>query len=245
MQFSNTSNKSKGILQDIDFLCGSTSATYPVVDKVRNVNIALHDVTQLIWQSQDGWFFDDENQTDYPRIRVNLTKGTQDYRVKALSTVLRQIKRIEVKDSGGDFQLLTPLNMAKDIDVAKDDYYSSDGMPLYYDLDGGYITLYPAPTSGAGGCTLASGMAIYFGRDAVEFTSASTTASPGFATQFHRILSYSAAIDFIKQDNNLIQKYMMERNRLMDGLKKYYGSRNLELKPKISPFGKRRWRQYE
>lgn len=36
---------------DIDFLCGSTSGTYPDADKIRNMNIAYQDVARVIWES--------------------------------------------------------------------------------------------------------------------------------------------------------------------------------------------------
>jgi len=39
------------IKSDIDFLCGSTSATYLDADKIRNVNIAYQDVARVIWES--------------------------------------------------------------------------------------------------------------------------------------------------------------------------------------------------
>lgn len=243
MQFSNTTNITKGIVQDIDFLCGTTSASYLVNDKVRNVNQALHDITQIIWSCQDKWFFDDSGRTDYPRLLVTLTNNQRDYRVAAISTVLNHIKRIEIKDKAGDWQKLSLIDWSE-VGVAKNEYYEDEGMPLHYDLDAGYISLYPAPNSGSGGATLSSGMAVYFSRDAIEFTSASTTAAPGFATQFHRILSYAAAIDFEKSDPIRLQKFVRERDRLMDGLKKYYGSRAVENKNTLRPYSRRRWRQY-
>ena len=227
-------------MQDLDFLVGSDNNNYPIADKTRNINNALHDVTQIIWGSQDGWFFDDSGRTDYPRLLVNLTHGTQDYRVAAISTILGHIKRIEVKDVGSDFRKLKEKDLSE-IGIAKDEYYSQDTLPIWYDLDGGYITLYPTPSSAF--TTLASGMAVYFSRDAIEFATSATTATPGFATQFHKILSLSAAIDF-ERDATQRASFRRMKLRLEDGLKSFYGSRNIERKVRMTPMNQRRWKQY-
>ncbi len=100
------------------------------------------------------------------------------------------------------------------------------------------IILYPTPVSGAAGVTLVSGLRVYFDRDITLFTTASTTATPGFATPFHRILSYSSAIDFTK-DNTIMQRWLLQKKQLMDGLIQFYSRREIEQTPKMRPLSKK------
>lgn len=232
MEFSNPTNRAKGILQDINFLCGTTTATYPLADIVRNVNVAYLDVTRLIWESADGWQFDDSNNSDLPIATRTLTHNTQSIQIPSTA---RKIERIEVKDKGGTFQLLKQIDL-RDINVATTNYLTPGGMPIYYDLRGNFIDFYPSPLSGS--VTLTSGMKVYLNRDVTLFTTASTTAAPGFVPSFHRILSYSAAIDFT-QDNSQKNYWLAQKQNLVQGLIKFYGSRNVELPKKIQPLLKK------
>lgn len=71
----------QAIKDDVNFFCGSTSATYTDANKVRNINVAYHDVTRLIWDSADGWNYDDKNNSTIPRAFTTLTHTTQDYAI--------------------------------------------------------------------------------------------------------------------------------------------------------------------
>lgn len=237
MEFNATAS-SQGICQDIDFLCGTTTASYPLVDKVRNINQAYHDVTRLIWDSCDKWQYDDSNNADIPKVLTTLTGGTHQY---AIPSTAQKIRRIEIKDINGLWTKLQPIDYA-DINIAIPEYLSADGLPIYYDLIGNYINLYPGPASTH--VTTSSGMAVYIDRDVTLFTTASTTSVPGFAPQFHRILSLQASLDFEK-DNIQRQLFMGEKNQLENGLKKFYGNRAIETRVGIKPANKRAHRAYE
>lgn len=223
---------------DVDFLCGSTSATYLVADKVRNMNIAYHDVARLIWDSTDGWQYDDSNATTLPIAKTTLVHNQQDY---SIPSTAQRVHRIEVKDNGGNWVKLEPIDSHDIQGIALPEYYSSAGLPRQYDMIGSSIMLYPVPHSAH--CTLASGMAVYVDRNVTELAATATTTTPGFATSFHRILSYAAAIDF-SQDSQTRQNFLMQKDRLERGLVKFYGKRNVERPVSINPRSKRYWRQY-
>jgi len=237
MQFSNSTNKS-GLIEDVDFLCGTDSTSYPLADKTRNLNQEYHNTTRLIWENTDTWQYDDSNKTDLPIAINTLGQNQQDY---SLPSTARKINRVEVLDVNGNYVKLKQIDY-KDIGVAMTEYMDIAGMPVVYDLVANSLFLYPAPSSAQ--CTLTSGLKVYFDRDITEFTTASTTASPGFATQFHRIISLQAAIDFI-DDKDKITRLMVEKSTLIDGLKKFYGSRNVERRTEIRPANKKHFRQYE
>lgn len=223
---------------DINFLCGSTSGTYTDTDKVRNINIAYHDVAQLIWDSADGWSYDDKNNTTVPRAYTTLVHNTQDY---AIPTTAQRINRIEVKDSSSNWLKLTPIDSPDIVGALPEFLGGSLGTPRYYDLIGNRIMLYPAPHSGY--VTTASGMCVYVDKDVTEFA-VTGTGTPGFATPFHRILSYAASIDFV-QDETHKNSLIKQKQRLEQALARFYSRRSTELPTRIKPQGKRNRRRYE
>ncbi len=94
------------LIEDIDFLVGSNSTSFPVADKLRIINKANYDVTTDILRYQSNWEFDDTNETDFPIATTNLVASQKDY---ALPTTLVKLVRVEVKDSAGNFQKLQQL----------------------------------------------------------------------------------------------------------------------------------------
>ncbi len=224
------------ITADVDFFCGSTSASYPLVDKARNVTQAYHDVARLIWQSADSWEYDDSNKTDLPIAVTDLVHNQQDY---TLPSTAQRIHRIEILDSSSNYQKLDPIDNI-DVDIAMSEYNESAGLPLYYDLIGRSVFLYPKPSSAY--ATTTNGLKVYFDRDVTEFTSGSTT-TPGFAPQFHRLLSIGAALDFEK-DPSQVNLLLSMKDRMEKGLIKFYGQRMVERRGSIQPKGKKFWRKY-
>lgn len=223
--------------EDVFFQTGTTSASYPNADIIRNINIAYSDVSRLIWSSAGGWQYDDSNATTLPIGQTTLVHNQQDYE---LPSTCQRLQRVEVKDSAGDWSKLTQFDI-HDTTIALPELYESSGFPVYYDVVGRSIMLYPRPSSAY--CTLVSGLAVYFDRDATPFAVTATSTVPGFASPFHRILSYSASIDF-EQDSNQKQNLIILKQRLEDGLVQFYSKRDVDRNTSISPRGKKNWRKY-
>lgn len=222
---------------DVNFLCGATSGTYPDADKVRNMNIAYHDVARLIWESDGAWSYDDGNNTDYPLAYRTLANASGTY---LIPTSALRIESVEIKDANGDWQKLKPLDYS-DLTVSPSEYLTGSGTPLYYHLEGTQIELKPTP--GTGYVTMASGMAVRLNRDVTELATTATTTVPGFPSAFHRILSLAASIDFL-QDNTQRQFLAAQKARLEQGLIRFYSKRGEEFKSRILPATKKRWKQY-
>jgi len=225
------------IKDDINFLCGSTSATYTDADKMRNVNIEYQNIARLIWESDGGWAYDDANNTDAPVAYKTLANASASY---TIPTTAIRIEQVEIKDDGGNWHKLLPLDIAE-LTVSPEEYLTGTGMPSKYSLEGNEIRLYPAP--GTGNTTMASGMAVRLSRAVTELAATATTATPGFATPFHRILSLAAAIDF-SQDNPQRQFLLLQKDRLHKGLVRFYSKRAEEFKSKIKPSPRSRWQGF-
>lgn len=225
------------IKADTHFQLGSTSGTYPDTDLVRNINIAYSNVARLIWSSAGGWQYDDSNNTTLPIARTTMVHSQQDYE---LPSTCQRVQRVEVKDSSGNWTKLNELDI-HDSTIAMPELYETAGLPILYDVIGRSVMLYPKPSSGY--CTLASGLAVYFDRDVTPFAATATSTTPGFATPFHRILSYAAAIDF-EQDPSQRQNLMALKQTLENGLIEFYSKRNVERNTSIRPKGKKKWLKY-
>lgn len=222
---------------DVDFLCGSTSANYPPAAKRRNMNIHYQDVARLIWESDGTWAYDDANNTDGPVAYRSVANASASYLVP--TTAIR-IKDVEIKDSSGDWKVLTPVTLDEMNGISPEEYYTGTGLPIKYQLEGNEIRLFPAP--GTGYVTMSSGMAVRLSRGVTEFPVTASTATPGFAVPFHRILSYGVALDFEK-DEGQRRFLLMQKDRLERGLVKFYSKRAEQAPSRIRP-ANRNYRRY-
>lgn len=227
----------QNLRDDVYFLANTTSASYATADVLRNINKSYNEITYMIWDAQDAWQFDDRTKLDLPYFRITLTNGTKDY---SIPETLQKISRVEVLDSNSQWTRVNPFDNP-DIESALPEYNETFGTPVRYSLRGNFISLYPPPASGQ--VTTVSGLALYGSRDVSEFTGLVATAVPGFAKQFHRILSYSAVIDF-EEDSARLRKFVLDRENLIKGLKRFYTKRMVERSVNVRPRTKRFWRQY-
>lgn len=225
---------------DTHFLCGSTSANYSPSNLIRNLNVAYNDVARTIWESDGDWHYDDSNNTDAPVAYKTVSNASASYTIP--TTALR-VLGVEIKDVNSDWWKLTPISY-NDLTQSPEEFRSAAGLPKYYQLEGNEIRLFPPP--GTGSVTMSSGMCVRLSRDVTQFVTsvASGGMVPGFATPFHRILSYAAAIDFT-QDEQQRKFLVAERARLESGLKRFYSTRADGYKTQMKPAGKKFWRQYQ
>lgn len=211
------------------FLTNSSSAIYLDDDLLRNLNNHYDRVTTLIWDSVGDWSYDDSNKTDLPLAYKNLEDGQQYY---SIPTTAKKIERVEVQKSDGTWQLLTPIDKSQ-VGVALDEYLKTPGIPVKYNLFGNSMFLYPPPD--ASQVTTASGLKIYVSRSVTPLSASGD--EPGFASEFHRILSLGAAQDFCIA-NELASKeadLRREKERMEDELKLYYAQRHRAMGIKLVP----------
>jgi len=165
---------------------------------LRNINTAYEKVVGILISLNTRWEFDDTNFTDFPRGVADLVASQHDY---SFDTSHLAIESVEVMDASGDYYKLKPVNKA-DYSAALEELYDTAGKPEVYDKDGKSVLIYPAPS--AAEVTATSGLRVNFRRTADLFTSAQVTTGtkvPGFASPYHMILAYEAAMAF-----NLVYK---------------------------------------
>lgn len=237
MDFYNDTTKD-GICQEVDRLCDTNDSNYPRLAKTARINAALQQVISWIITADGTYEFDDANQTDLPRATFTLQEGVAKYN---FATEFLRIHRIEIKDTAGIFRRVDPLDPDTLGGMSWDEYFgvangtAKTGFPRYYDPSGDGIVFDVAPTSSA--VTLTSGGRITFQRKGVAFTATSATTTDstqaGFASPYHVILAYMAAIPYCmtyKKDRVAAYMQVVGDTIPVSGMKKqilaFYSRRN-------------------
>ncbi|MFA5394657.1 MAG: hypothetical protein WC346_01410 [Methanogenium sp.] len=208
MVFSDSS-LSQGIVQDIDSWLNTDDTSYPIAQKVRDVNAWYDRVISIIVSCDGRWQFDDSNNTDLPIATTSLVSGQQDYTLDGSDHF--EVTRMEVLDKNGSYYLLDPIDEHDVTNQALTEFYKTPGRPVKYDKRGSSIVLYPAPSSSH--VTTTKGLKLYFQRGASHFAADDTTKTPGFNPLFHRILSLGPALDYASK-NELTTKIKIIQPRL-------------------------------
>lgn len=196
MLYSVTSTEKSGILQQCERYCnlgdaGITGSTTLLADFTNYSNRASREVWHWIFEAYGGWQYDDSNQTDLPSSATTLTADQTTY---ALPTDGITVKGVEVKDDGGIWHILTPITMEQIQDrQALGEFQKTSGTPRYYRLVGTTIQLYPASD-----WTQASSLKVFFDRGSVAFLTTDTTATPGFASEYHDLIPIMASLEWLK-----------------------------------------------
>lgn len=232
MQLLESSTKT-GIVEDIDFICGTDSTSYPTVDKVRNVNRYYYTAVADIIKTQGRLQWDDSNLTTLPEYTFTLVSGQKDY---TLPTNLLKLWAIEIKDAGGNWIRLKEMDI-NDPEMKRTitDYQKTAGTPFAYEIRGDSAFLLPAPATGS--VTLTNGGKMHFSRELDLFTSSDTTQEPGIAEPFHRILSLGASCDWLAVNDTTekYNKFLQKYEQLRVEMRQFYSTKNLEKTPRLQP----------
>lgn len=238
MRYSDSTNKT-GIVEDIDFLINTDSTSYPIEQKTRNINRRYDEVVSMILQSDGRWKWDDTNQTAQPATAINMTEQTT--AVAIPDTTYLTINRVEILDVNGNWYKINPFNEHEIVDQAMSEFLKTPGRPLLYEKVGGFLNLYPKPSSA--NVTLSGGLKIYYQRNASYFATTDTTKVPGFAAPFHRILSLGGALDYAIANsmNGKISILAPLLTKMEQDLQLFYSTRSrdesVRLVPRVENYG--------
>ena len=190
--------------------------------------------------------FDDSNYTDLPIGTQTLVASQSAY---TFNDNFLQILEVQIKDVNGDWIIIKPIDQIEiSGNIPLEQKFETAGLPIYYDkISSDTIKLYPAPS--AADCTLASGLKIKFKRTASVFTAAEVTAgtkAPGFASPFHILLVYMAAIPYcMSYKKDRVTLYQREVEILTKDMLTFYVLREKDVKNimTVAPIrGGRGWR---
>lgn len=189
MQFNSEAN-GLDLYSDARYLCGldetSDTTSYPIKAFTRNCNFGLDRVIALVLKADGGWIFDDTNQTgELLDVSNNLVNNVQKV---PLSVTWLTIARVRIKDQNGNWITLTEQNRKAQNDTQ---LTSPAGVPSTYFHLGNYLYFDKAPNYSS-----TAGIEVQFQRGASYFAFGDTIKAPGFAPQFHRLISLYSALDF-------------------------------------------------
>jgi hypothetical protein len=228
MTFSDSANKS-GLVEEIDFVLGTDSTSYPIAQKTRNINSWYNRVASLIMRADSRWEWDDNNRTDFPIATAALVANQQDYAITGASFL--NVLKVEIKDRNGNWTALSPISLDDKRNESITDYQKTAGTPIEYDKFGNSIFLYPKPSYSQD-----ASLKVFYQRNVSLFSVDDTTKVPGFAENFHRILSYGASYDYCLA-YSLISRVPILREeiaKLESGLIDFYSERAKDEKTTLS-----------
>lgn len=215
------------INQEARDLCDADTTSYTAATLLRRVNTALEQVIGWILEADGTWQWDDTNNTDLPIGTQTLVNAQSSY---SFNDKFLEIEEVQIKDVDGNWHIIQPIDQKEYSDQTPlDEAFDTDGMPEYYDkIADDTIKLYPAPDNGVS-VTLASGLKIKYRRTASLFTTAIVTTGtqvPGFASPYHVILSYMAAIPYcMTYKKDRVNGYNDVISDLKQGILKHYSRR--------------------
>lgn len=243
MQFHNSSSRELSLYADAQDRAGADSNAFTIAAFTRYCNRHYYRAVLEAWKAQDTWRFDDSNQSsnndDDAGKPVATSTLVNSQKVYTLPTGALRIRRVEVKDVSGDWQVVRPIS-ERQITHAEEEFFETDGLPLYYVLEGDTLRLFPAPDNGVS-VTLTNGLRIFFDREVDEFTVSDTTQEPGLPEPFHHILSVGAAYDFCSskgkpQAGNLRQELELLHQQLREFFSGRQQDQRLKMRPKRTSY---------
>jgi len=177
--------------------------------------------------SYGGWQYEDGNQTDLPNATTTITADQVSYSLPNGSLTVRGV---EVKNEDGNWSVVHPITEEQIRErQAVGEFYNTSNHPLYYQLVGQTIRLYPASDY-----TQAASLKVSFDRGSVAFASSDTTATPGFASEYHDIIPIGASLEYLKikqPGGGTIAQLQRDYLLLENNIKQYYSSKFSEMFP--------------
>jgi hypothetical protein len=190
----NSEADQQDLVSDITFWTGVDTTKYTLKARARSANAALGVAWMIIFESYGGAKFMDDNQSDtssgLPYSDQTITSGTGLYPQPTGAVTIEGVEMMNVAST--PLRPLFPMTHEEFMARGGDAAFPSNGVPQWYMWQGDVLRLLPIPNF-----TLASALRIFFGKAMTKFASTDTTASPGFAADFHRYLSISASLDWV------------------------------------------------
>jgi hypothetical protein len=211
MKINSANNTHDSLYHDALSLVGiSDTSQFPIVQFIRSANNWYRKASSWIRANSGTWEYDDSNWTTLPEATTTLVDDQHDY---SLDVTTQEIERVEILKQDGNYLQLKTVDQSQLKGEALAEFYKTKGVPEYYDARGFSLYLYPAPDQGLVATT--EGITLYFSRDIKEFGVAATSTEPGFAGDYHRIVSLGAAYDYCLS-NGIEDRKVGIRNEIVE-----------------------------
>ncbi|MCP3684626.1 MAG: hypothetical protein GY861_18320 [bacterium] len=218
----------------LDNALGTNTSSYPLANKVIDINLALDEAMAIIFAAGGTWQYDDYNHTKYPIITTNLVATQRDYSFTTdeEGILILDIYKVMAKDSAsGTFKKLTPVDMQTDPPVTMTDGNDNTGIPTKYDktATGIFLDLIPSYNS-------TGGLKIFINREGHKFASDDTTATAGIDGLCHDFLYLKPAYEFAR-DKGMSNAEQLYRDLIVSTKKiqERYGKRERDIVRRIIP----------
>jgi len=217
MQYSEPTNRT-GIVEMIRDRLGTDEEDYAIGFLTQNVNKWFKLLVSDIQEVDASWQFDDRNLTTLPIESVDIVAGQRDYQLDADTTF---IERVEIKQEGGEETRVLRRIHDQLIGGAIDEVFSTDNQPLYFDLLGDSILLFPTPDY-----SVDQGLTLYVRRGPSLFTIDDTTKEPGINALYHDFFVEAGAYEYAKTyKKDIAQGFLDEAMAIKRRIVKYYARR--------------------
>lgn len=191
----------------------------------RMANAADREIWAVIFEAYGGWQFDDSNNSDLPTATADVVVSQSKY---TLPTDAITVRQVSIKDESDFWHDLTPITLEDIHKVStENEFQDTASTPRYYRLTANVIELYPATSY-----TQTRSLRVQFDRGMVGFASTATTATPGYASEFHDATWIGAAYMIATQRTlkNLVPLREQWAQKKAD-IAEYYKARFVELNP--------------
>jgi len=196
----------------IDLEVKTNTTSYPLADKVLDINVALDDAIDIAIKSCGIGQVDDTNNTDYPIITTDLVLGQRDYSYTQDQTgnLVLDIYKVMIMNSSGVYEEIPQVDMQSQ--RGTESFYDGlnvTGQPTCYDRTGNGIIFDVIPNYNA-----TAGLKMFINREGSYFTVSDTTKKPGIDGRLHEYLVVSPACKFA-QRNSLNNEQLLYNRKLL------------------------------
>lgn len=208
----------------------TSTSSYPLADKVVDVNNTLNIYMLMAMKAEGRWQVDDSNHTDYPIILGDIISGQQDYTFSTDedgNQILHMYKVRVLQPDGVTWLTIPQRDLLKSTD---DDPLNSTatGTPQEYDITANGLMLSPIPDYNMRLTEEGkSGLEMFVSRTTTYFTVDDTIKKPGIPWTHHEYLAIRPAYFYCLQKGlPQTQALYNEMVRLEQLIVADYSSRN-------------------
>jgi hypothetical protein len=204
-------------------LSKQNDVSFPLVEKTLYANMGEREIMSAIHEVYGGWKYDDKNQTDLPEATADLVSGQDTYTLPVDASFVDGV--YYQNENNSTWNKVLPL--AKEQLNNEQDFMTTDGPPAYYRPVGDTIKLYPASNFSKD-----DALKVQYSRDIVGFTTASTTTTPAFDSQFHEAVAVYMAY-MVSAANSLKSEKMLtvKWEKALEMIRRHYQMKFKEMFP--------------